>query len=157
MKKSIEILSKNYLQTEKVGEILAEELLKEKISRNSVVIGLIGNLGGGKTILTKGLAKGLGVKSRITSPTFVLFKKMEIADANGYILKLRNFYHFDVYRIKSAKEILTLGFKKIISSAENIVIIEWANKIQGLMPKNTIWIKFEFVDKNKRKISIRLH
>jgi len=56
------------------------------------------------------------------------------------------------YRIQKTKEILDLGFKKIISDQKNIVTIEWADRIRGIMPKDTIWIHFDFIDEKRRKI-----
>jgi tRNA threonylcarbamoyladenosine biosynthesis protein TsaE len=101
----------------------------------------------------QGFAKGLGIKKRVLSPTFLIMKKYQLP--NCPIAQLSNFYHFDCYRIRKPKEILDLGFKKIISGARNIVAIEWADRIQKIMPENTIWIKFEFIDENKRKIKIK--
>ncbi|MCK4473942.1 tRNA (adenosine(37)-N6)-threonylcarbamoyltransferase complex ATPase subunit type 1 TsaE [Candidatus Parcubacteria bacterium] len=137
-----EYLTISPLQTKKIGEILAKEILKTKPLKTGFVIGLKGNLGGGKTTFLQGFAKGLGIKEKITSPTFVIMKNY------------KNFYHIDCYRIYKPKEILDLGFKKIISNPKNIVAIEWAERIKKILPKNTIWLTFEFIDKNKRKIMI---
>ncbi|PIQ07338.1 MAG: hypothetical protein COW72_00855, partial [Candidatus Nealsonbacteria bacterium CG18_big_fil_WC_8_21_14_2_50_37_10] len=71
----------------------------------------------------------------------------------GY--KIQNFYHIDCYRVEKPKEILDLGFKEIISNPQNIVAVEWVDRIRKIMPKNTIWIKFDFVNKNTRQISIK--
>ncbi|GAH99033.1 unnamed protein product, partial [marine sediment metagenome] len=60
----------------------------------------------------------------------------------------------DCYRIKKPEELLALGFKEIISNPQNIVTIEWADKIKKILSKNTIFLKFEFKDKNKRRITI---
>ncbi|HOA47718.1 MAG TPA: tRNA (adenosine(37)-N6)-threonylcarbamoyltransferase complex ATPase subunit type 1 TsaE, partial [Candidatus Pacearchaeota archaeon] len=64
------------------------------------------------------------------------------------------FYHFDCYRIEDPKEILDLEFKKIIENPQNIVIFEWGDKIKKILPDDCFKIKFEFLDKNKRKITI---
>jgi tRNA threonylcarbamoyladenosine biosynthesis protein TsaE len=61
----------------------------------------------------------------------------------------------DCYRLQSGKETLKLGLKKIISCPKNILAIEWAEKIKKILPNNTIFIKFYFIDKNKRKITIK--
>ena len=63
-----------------------------------------------------------------------------------------NFYHIDCYRIRKPKEILDLGFKEIISNPENIVAIEWADRIKKILPKNALVLKFKFIDKLKREI-----
>jgi tRNA threonylcarbamoyladenosine biosynthesis protein TsaE len=144
----MEIITNNSRQTKKLGEFLAKKL-KQGVRKKAFILALRGNLGGGKTTFLQGFAKGLGIKQKVLSPTFVILKRFKIKD-----LRLKNFYHIDCYRIRKSKEILDLGFKKIISDPKNIVAIEWAEKIKKILPKNTIWIKFEFVDENKRKIKI---
>jgi len=134
-------------QTKKLGEKLAKEISKFQSKKSAFVIGLEGELGSGKTTFLQGFAKGLGIKEKILSPTFVLMKKFQIP-------KFRNFYHIDCYRIQKPKELLDLGFEEIISNPENIVVIEWADRMRKIIPKNTIWLKFEFVDEKKRKITI---
>jgi len=147
-------LTKNPSQTKKLGELLAKKFLKEKKQKRAKVLGLAGELGGGKTTFLQGFAKGLGIKEKITSPTFVMMKKFRIS-TKTYNLKPKTFVHIDCYRIEKPKEILDLGFKEIISDSQNLVVIEWAEKIRKIMPQNTIWLKFDFLDKNKRKITIK--
>jgi len=158
-------LTKNPAQTKKLGKILATELLKKakvekraefslskevlktKPKKRALVIGLEGDLGGGKTTFLQGLAKGLGIKQKILSPTFIILKKFKIQNSN-----FKNFYHIDCYRISKPKETLGLGLKEIISNPQNIVAIEWPDKIKKILPKNSIILKFQFVNKNSRKI-----
>ena len=71
-----------------------------------------------------------------------------------YDLRFKNFYHIDCYRLENPEEILDLGFKEIISNPENIVAIEWPEKISEIMLKNIISIKFKHLKENKREISI---
>lgn len=142
----MEILTKNATQTKKLGEILAKEVLKTKFKR-AVLLALFGDLGGGKTTFLKGFAKGLGIREKILSPTFVLVKRFEIKDSN-----FKNFYHIDCYRIKKPTEILKLGFKEIVSDPKNIVAVEWAERVKKIFPKNYLKIEFNFLNKNSRKI-----
>lgn len=79
-------------------------------------------------------------------------KRFELKDPT--IKQFSSFYHFDCYRIKKSKEILNLGFQTIVSDPKNIVAIEWAERIKKIIPKNAIWISFEFIDQNKRRIKI---
>ena len=150
----LKYLTKNPSQTKKVGELLAKKFLKEKKQKEAKVLGLAGELGGGKTTFLQGFAKGLVIKEKILSPTFVIMKKFRISTKTCN-LKPKTFVHIDCYRIEKPKEILTLGFKEIISNPQNIVAIEWADRIRGILPKNLIWIKFQFLSKNQRKITIR--
>lgn len=122
-------------QTQKLGEILAGEVKGGKI------ICLSGDLGSGKTTFTQGLLKGLNVKGPYTSPTFVIMKKYK-----------NNIFHFDAYRIGS-KDILNLDWEEITADKNNIVIIEWADRIKKIIPKDCLWIKFKWVDENKRKMT----
>ena len=90
------------------------------------VIGLIGDLGAGKTIFTKGLAAGLGVKQNITSPTFVLMKIYKIRNPKS---EIRNLAHLDAYRIKSPQDITAIGAEEYFNRPDTVTIIEWADKI----------------------------
>lgn len=127
---------------------IAKEILSGFFKKDSaLVLALIGDLGGGKTTFTKELAKHLGVKETVLSPTFVIYNRYDIPGK-----RFDNLYHFDCYRIQNSKEIKELGFDEVISNKKNIVVIEWADIIKDILPKDTIYIYFEFVDKNKRKI-----
>lgn len=137
-------------QTKKLGENLAKKILKSTPKKTAFVLGLKGNLGGGKTTFLQGFAKGLGIKEKILSPTFVVMKRFEIKD-----LRFQNFYHIDCYRIKEPKEILDLGFKKIVTDPQNIVAVEWADRIRRIIPQSTTWIQFGFIGKATRQITIK--
>jgi len=139
----MEITTSSPQLTEKVGFILAQEALKQK---KPLVIALKGNLGSGKTTLTKGFAKGLGIKEKITSPTFNIFKSFDFNNQG-------KLYHFDCYRIKNNKEISLLGFKEISSNPQNIVLVEWPEKIK--MPKEHLVVEISFIGEKERKIIIR--
>ena len=111
------------------------------------VIGLAGNLGAGKTIFTKGLALGFGIKKNITSPTFVL---MKVYPVKSPIIKF--LVHIDAYRIKSAENLIAIGADEYFKSPEAITIIEWADKIKKILPKKTKLIKINLQKNNHRKI-----
>ena len=171
-------LTKNPAQTKKAGETLATELLKKakgekrtKFSlskeiltphhvfgggqKGALIIGLEGDLGGGKTTFLQGFAKGLEIKEKILSPTFVIMRRFKIrVNSRSNLCKFANFYHIDCYRIKKPEEILDLGFREIISNPRNIVAIEWAEKIKKILPKDAIWVNFEFINKKNRRIFV---
>jgi len=154
--KRFEILTRSPAQTKKLGKILAGEFLK--ISRKkALVLGLIGDLGGGKTTFLQGFAKGLEIKEKILSPSFVIMKKFKIPKkktVHRLLFTVHWLYHIDCYRIEKPKEILNLGFKEIISDPRNIVTVEWADRITKILPKDTKILKFKFVDRKTRKITI---
>jgi tRNA threonylcarbamoyladenosine biosynthesis protein TsaE len=148
-------ITKNHKQTQKLGENFALRLCsgqaKEVRNRKSAtIIALSGNLGGGKTTFLQGFAKGLGIKEKILSPTFVIQKRFKIKD-----LRFKNFFHLDCYRLKDEKDILELNFQEIISNPENIVVVEWPERIKKVLPKDMIKIDFEFINENTREIIVK--
>ncbi len=143
-------LSKSSSQTKKIGESLAKKFLRTSKGK-ALVVALEGDLGGGKTTFLQGLARGLGIKKKILSPTFVIMKRFQIPKRKT-VSQFQYFYHIDCYRIKKSKDILVLGFEEIISNSENIVGIEWADRIKKILPKDRISLEFQFIGKNNRKI-----
>jgi tRNA threonylcarbamoyladenosine biosynthesis protein TsaE len=135
-------VTENSRETQKLGEIFAQELLREK-GEKAKLICLEGDLGAGKTTFTQGLLKGLQVEGPYTSPTFVIMKEYK---------SQKNVYHIDAYRI-GPDDILNLGWNEIISK-DNIVVIEWADRIRKIIPSDAIWIKFKWKDKDKREIEL---
>lgn len=112
------------------------------------VLGLIGNLGAGKTIFTKGLALGLGIKKNITSPTFVLMKIYPVAKHQ----QIKFLVHIDAYRIKSARNLIAIGAAEYFSRPDTITVIEWADKIKTSLPKKTRMVKIS-INKTSRIIN----
>lgn len=136
-------------QTKKLAASLAERFLKKtkKSRKNALAVALTGELGSGKTTFIQGFIKAAGIKERITSPTFVLIKKFKIKN-----LRFKKAYHIDCYRIIKPKEILDLGFREAINNPQNIVLIEWAERIKNLLPRNVILIKFNHSSIEKERI-----
>ncbi|MBU2101438.1 tRNA (adenosine(37)-N6)-threonylcarbamoyltransferase complex ATPase subunit type 1 TsaE [Patescibacteria group bacterium] len=138
----------NDKDTKRLAKALAEELTRLK-GGGSVVLGLVGELGSGKTTFTQGLLKALGVKKRVLSPTFVIQKRFKLLQDTGF----KNAYHIDAYRIEE-KDLIDLGWKEILLE-KNIVVVEWADRVKKVLPKETIWIKFNYGGKeHERKITI---
>ena len=132
-------------QTFNLAKKFAEKLKGGKI------IGLIGDLGAGKTIFTKGLAAGLGIKQIVNSPTFVLIKIYPVRNLKS---KIRNLIHIDAYRIKSEQDIIAIGAQEYFARPDTVAIIEWADKIKKILPKKTSYINIEDKEGNKRIINI---
>ena len=136
---------KQYLTfSEKETKNLAKKFAKKFKGH---IIALSGALGAGKTTFVQGFAKGLGIKEKIISPSFVLIRQHKIASGS-------TLYHVDLYRLDGQKNIEELGLKELWSNPENIVLIEWADKIRSILPKNIIQIKFKTLEGNKRRIII---
>jgi len=113
-----------------------------EILEPGMTVALIGPLGAGKTIFVKGLARGLGVKPIVTSPTFVLINEYQ-----GRLL----FYHIDAYRLKSAQELLALGADEIFYG-HSVAAVEWADHIEEALPREYLSVKFTILGKNNRSI-----
>jgi len=144
-------VSKN--QTSKIAKELARTIRQahgKKFFNKAVVVGLSGELGSGKTAFCQSFARALGVKEKIHSPTFVIMKKYPVVSSQYSAL-----FHFDAYRIKNKKDILALGWKKIISDPKNIILVEWAENIKKVFPKKHFWINLAHLGKNKRGIDIK--
>ena len=144
----MEILTKSSRETQKAGERLAKKIIKSPASGRAFIIGLEGDLGGGKTTFLQGFARGLGVGEKVNSPTFVIMKKYKIkknGPEKNKKIRLENFYHIDCYRINKPKEILELGFKDAASDPKNIIALEWANLIRKIVPRDSLWITFKFI------------
>ncbi|CDZ75275.1 tRNA A37 threonylcarbamoyladenosine biosynthesis protein TsaE [ [Peptoniphilus sp. ING2-D1G] len=106
------------------------------------VVCLNGDLGSGKTTLTKSIGKGMGVEDYITSPTFTII--------NEYYSKL-NLYHFDTYRLENIEDMEYLGFDEYFYG-NGVCVIEWADKIKEFLPEDYLELNIERIDENKRKI-----
>ncbi len=121
--------------------------------KSGEVIGLVGDLGAGKTVFTKGLATGLGIKDNINSPTFVVMKVYEIANRKSQIA---NLIHVDAYRLKSEKNLKNIGLEEYLNK-DNIVVIEWADRVKKILPKNTTHINIKHDQGDKRILEIKTH
>jgi len=130
-------------QTKNLGQRMSQKILK---SKDAVVISLKGELGSGKTTFVQGLAIGLEIKDKILSPTFVLMKKYKIPNTK------KQFYHVDCYRIKKAQDLSALNLEKLFLNPQNIIAIEWAERIEKILPKNTIIFQFKLINEKQRKI-----
>lgn len=131
-----QIISYSEAQTKEIGKKIAEQLTKGD------VICLIGDLGAGKTLLSKAIAYGLGVKEPVTSPTFTI-----VHEYKGYL----PLYHFDVYRINDIDEMFEIGFEEYVYG-RGVCIIEWADKIREILPKESIWIDLSRGQKDNERI-----
>ena len=105
-----------------------------KLASSGDIICLTGDLGTGKTHLSKGLAKGLGITEHITSPTFNI--------VNEYHSGRLSFYHFDVYRVSDPDEIYAIGFDEYIFG-NGVSLIEWANYIEEIIPREYLYINIK--------------
>ena len=140
----MKIVSNSPQETKEFGLKLAKKL------KNGCLFSLIGDLGGGKTELTKGLIKGMGVGRQIVSPTFVLMRVYRVRRRH-----IRFFCHVDAYRLKRLEDIIDVGLLEFLGRPDSVVVVEWADKIKPLLwPFAQTIVRFSFINKNKRRITI---
>ncbi|MDO8664690.1 MAG: tRNA (adenosine(37)-N6)-threonylcarbamoyltransferase complex ATPase subunit type 1 TsaE [Candidatus Liptonbacteria bacterium] len=121
---------------------------KSKPGSRAAIVALVGELGAGKTTFAQGFASGVGIKGA-PSPTFILMRNTELKGKT-----FKNFIHIDAYRATAA-DFLKLGFKEIAANPNNVILVEWADRLKKLMPKSAIWLKLEHGRKeNERMIKI---
>ena len=137
----MQIISNSSLATRKIAEDLARNL------GNYNIVCLYGELGAGKTTFVSGFARGLGINRRILSPTFVIVRQYQIPKNSGIL------FHIDLYRLQNSREIEDLGIAELLGDLGNVVIVEWAEKLESLLPKERIEVKFK-VEDDYRKIQI---
>jgi tRNA threonylcarbamoyladenosine biosynthesis protein TsaE len=133
-----EVVTEDPAQTIRLGRLLGEILPPGSF------VALVGSLGAGKTLLTKGLARGLGVEDdrEVTSPSFVL-----VNEYRGRI----PVYHLDLYRLDSYAEVEGIGWDEFVSGP-GVTLVEWADKVAEELPEERIEIQLQWVGEEKRKI-----
>ncbi len=135
------LISNSEKKTKQVAFKLAQQI-------SHGVIALTGELGAGKTTFAAGFAKGLGIKEKIISPTFVFIRQHKIPQTDKIL------YHIDLYRLESSSHSKSLGIEEIINDPNNIVIIEWAEKLENTLQKNTLKIEIEKTEGDLRLITL---
>ena len=130
-------ISKDPKETAVIAGLILEKILNKKKSAKATVVGLSGELGAGKTTLVKAIAKNLGIKNKLSSPTFVIMKRYPLPKGGRY----ENFFHLDAYRLENKKELETLGFREVVRDPANLVFIEWPENVKGAIPKGATIIK----------------
>ena len=137
----MEYLSNSAQETEALGERLAAVL------RPGDVVAYTGDLGAGKTAFTRGLARGLGVPHRVTSPTFTIVNEYE-----GGRLPL---FHFDLYRMESPEELFDIGWEDYLARG-GVCAVEWSEHAEGAFEEEPIWVDIRRgADDGQRVITIR--
>lgn len=116
----------------------------------ATIVGLYGNLGSGKTTFVQAVARELGIKEVVTSPTFVIEKIYE----TGYAHFAR-LIHIDAYRLENGRELQVLNFEELVENKNNLILIEWPENVKEVLPENHLKILCEFVDENSRRFDVQ--
>ena len=127
---------------------------EDKSEGKALVIALEGELGAGKTTFTQAFAEALGVQEHLKSPTFVLMKHYRIKPTTNN-QQLTTLYHLDCYRLRDYKDLEPLGIENILNNPENIILIEWAERVADILPKNHWVVHIDHVAEQERNITIK--
>ncbi len=115
-----------------------------KVVKPGMIIAMDGDLGAGKTAFVRGLARGMGLKARVTSPTFSI--------VNEYLGKLP-LYHFDMYRLTSEEDLFDIGWEDYIKMG-GVCVVEWSQRVANAIDDSAIRLNFRRIDDTTREIEI---
>lgn len=142
-------------QTNNINEFqnTAKEILDILLNKNqdNIALGFFGDLGVGKTTMTKIFAKKLGIDNEITSPTFTI---MKVYQTNSH--KFQELVHIDAYRIEDSAEVQKLKINQYFQKPNTLTIVEWPEKIKDTLPKDTVFVEIlhDGIDPEKRLITL---
>ena len=129
----MQFLSHSTQETEAIGEELAQKL------RGGDVLAFTGSLGMGKTAFTRGLARGLGCRGRVTSPTFTIVNEYEGRTP---------LFHFDMYRLGSSDELFDIGWEDYLTRG-GVCAVEWSERVDDAMPADTLFVDIARTDEHE--------
>ena len=152
-------VSKSVKETSKIAEAFLEEILKAK-RKTATVVGLVGDLGVGKTTFMQEIAKILKIKEKVRSPTFVIMKSYPLPLPRGSAQRARGsdfrfLFHLDAYRLQNEKELLHLGWEEIIKDKKNLVFIEWPGNVSKIMPSHSKFIHISDDKEGNRHFNLK--
>lgn len=131
-------ISRSEAETENIGEHFAESI------PDGTVVAMYGPLGAGKTAFVRGMARGMGLTSRVSSPTFTI--------VNEYVGD-RELIHFDMYRLASADELFDIGWEDYLRRGA-VLAVEWSENVEDAFDGSETIVRFEKLGDNERKITI---
>lgn len=131
----------NLEETKNIAQALADGF------KGGEVVGLIGDLGAGKTTFVQFLALALGVKEKVNSPTFVLMKVYNTSND-----KIKKLIHVDAYRLNHSDELKNIGLTEYFNKPDCLVVIEWADKVKDLLPKSALLLNFKEGTEDSQRI-----
>jgi len=134
-------ITKSEAETEQFAAELAQSV------EVGSIIALHGNLGAGKTVFSRGFARGLGITEPISSPTFTIIQEYPLEDSNWL-------FHLDLYRIQDSDAALAFGLDEYLEDPKSVMLIEWSERIPELLPEDTQHIYIIHKDENSREIQV---
>jgi tRNA threonylcarbamoyladenosine biosynthesis protein TsaE len=135
-------------EIKKIASSLLNEISHLEVNEASLIC-LSGDLGSGKTTLTQEIARQLGVKEKVISPTFVIMKKYSLKNK-----KFKHLYHIDAYRLNNCEELLKIDWINIKQNKDNLIIIEWPERVRECITGENVWVNLAHKSQDKRSIKI---
>lgn len=135
------VLTRNEAETEAFAAALAACIAPGS------VISLTGDLGAGKTVFTRGFARALGIKEAVSSPTYTIIQEYKTPEG-------RDFFHLDLYRISDEYSALGFGVDEYLDDPEAYALVEWPERIAGIMPENAVKVNIRHLGGDIREISV---
>ena len=145
---SLSVATRSAWGTQQLGRRVAVSLRPQKAG--AVVVALCGELGSGKTQFVKGFARGLGVRERIVSPTFILMRVFLLPHTAAF----RRLVHIDAYRIRRPHELKELGWNALTADRRTVVILEWAENVKRILPYPHLRIGLSLTGEKEREVVI---
>lgn len=134
---------------ENLGDIrYPQNLGISDVPKEAMVVALYGDLGSGKTTFVQGVAAALGIEEAIVSPTFVIMKQYPVS-SHPFIKQL---IHIDAYRLEKPEQVSVLEWDELVANPDNLIIVEWPEKISEFLPEQVSELRFTYFDDNKRSI-----
>ncbi len=127
-------------------EALAGRIAK-RLPRGTV-LALQGDLGAGKTVFARGFARGLGIEEPVSSPTYTIVQEY-LLPTGGRL------YHLDLYRISDARSALAFGVNEFLDDPDSLALIEWPDRIEGILPETTVQVRIECIAESVREITVK--
>jgi tRNA threonylcarbamoyladenosine biosynthesis protein TsaE len=137
---TLQVTTESSDQTERLGEVLGAWM------QAGDVILLHGDLGAGKTTLTKGIARALGVQDTVSSPSFAL--------VNEYALPALRLYHLDLYRLNDPADLESIGFAELTSAEDGIAIVEWPERAGAMLPDRYLLVEIDHAGEGRRDVRV---
>jgi len=156
-KKQTEKILNNLAKTEQFAGECLEWLRNKKngLATKATLVALEGDLGSGKTTFTQAAARALGISDRVTSPTFVIMKNYTTPKKNQgqpLVGVWENLIHIDCYRLNGSEDLHRLGWEEMAANKNNLILVEWPERVGDLISFPTLKIKFEVIGETSRKI-----
>ena len=143
-----ELKNKNFVSaSESETEAIGAEIAR-MCPRGSVIL-LDGDLGAGKTVVTRGFARALGIDEPVSSPTYTIVQEYDLPERG-------RLYHLDLYRISGVQAALAFGVDEFLNDPSSYALVEWPERISGIIPGNAIKIRLKHTGESQREISVEV-